>query len=293
MAGWRAEDYFEEPEIIQLCRAIELNDLAAMERIIKAGADVNAQGKGNMTPLLWAFPDNKLERFKLLLEHSANPNVITEDDFGTRGVFMAGTSVTHLATGTRFPGFCEAVFEHRGDPNLERQTRVLGHGDTPLFILINLPVSDRDKKIRLLIEKGADINHINPGLYSTPSIQAAANKQWDTLLMLLKAGANPKICPNKESTERLVHSVLVVGGNIDFHELWTADTRKEYEAVLDWLNSHGESIEEARADLQRWKSWKTDNGEYQQKMAAEVAERKVRQADAKLRDAPAPENAKP
>ena len=50
--GWRAEDYFTDPQVIALCRAIEANDLAEMERLVKAGADVNAQGKDKMTPLL-------------------------------------------------------------------------------------------------------------------------------------------------------------------------------------------------------------------------------------------------
>src|SRR5205809_270336 len=71
--GWKAENYFSDPQVIALCRAIEANDLAEIDRLVAAGADVNAQGKGKMTPLLWAYPDNKIERFKRLLDHGANP----------------------------------------------------------------------------------------------------------------------------------------------------------------------------------------------------------------------------
>src|SRR5689334_16940629 len=74
--NWKAEDYFVDPQVIALCRAIEANDLAEMDRLIAAGADVNGQGKGKMTPLLWALPDNKLARFERLLQHGADPNVI-------------------------------------------------------------------------------------------------------------------------------------------------------------------------------------------------------------------------
>jgi hypothetical protein len=49
--------------VIALCKATEANDIAEIDRLVAAGADVNAQGEGNMTPLLWAYPDNKLERF--------------------------------------------------------------------------------------------------------------------------------------------------------------------------------------------------------------------------------------
>jgi hypothetical protein len=82
---WKADDYFTDPQVIALCHAIEANDLDEIDRLVAAGANVNALGKGNMTPLLCAFPDNKLARFRRLLEHGANPNVVVESDFGTIG----------------------------------------------------------------------------------------------------------------------------------------------------------------------------------------------------------------
>src|SRR5690606_20794623 len=78
LAGWNAEDSFDDTQVIELCRAIERNDLAEMKRLIVEGADPSALGKQGMTPLLWAFPDRKIERFRLLLEHGADPNVIIE-----------------------------------------------------------------------------------------------------------------------------------------------------------------------------------------------------------------------
>jgi hypothetical protein len=123
--SWRAADYFDDPKVIALCRAIESNDIAEIDRLVAAGADVNAQGKGKMTPLLWAYPDNRLERFKRLLEHGANPNVAIESDFNTRGGMRAGDSVTYLACKTSFLGYFEAVFSHGGDPNLGTLTKPL------------------------------------------------------------------------------------------------------------------------------------------------------------------------
>ena len=57
--GWKAKDYFDDPQVIALCQAIEANDLKEIDRLVAAGANVNAKGKGNMTPLLWAYPDNQ------------------------------------------------------------------------------------------------------------------------------------------------------------------------------------------------------------------------------------------
>ena len=94
--GWKAEDYFNDPHVIALCKAIEANDIKEVNRVIAAGADVKAKGKDNMTPLMWAFPDSKLERFKCLLEHGADPNVAIKSDLNSHGAMLAGDSVTHM-----------------------------------------------------------------------------------------------------------------------------------------------------------------------------------------------------
>lgn len=134
-AGWKAKDFFDDPQVIALCHAIEADDLDGIDRLVAAGANVNAKGKDGMTPLFWAFPDNKLTRFTRLLEHGANPNVAIESDLGTHGGFEPGDSVTHLACRTKFPGYFEAVFAHGGDPNLVKNGPIY-KGDSPLFSVI-------------------------------------------------------------------------------------------------------------------------------------------------------------
>ncbi len=133
--GWKAEDYFDDPKVVALCHAIESNDIKEIDRLVADGANVNAKGKDNMTPLLWAFPDNKLDRFNLLLRHGADPNIAVEGDFNTRGAITPGDSVTILAAGTSFPGYFEAVFDQGGDPNLVCKSK-FRYRRTPLLILI-------------------------------------------------------------------------------------------------------------------------------------------------------------
>jgi uncharacterized protein len=271
---WVAADYFDDPQVIALCEAIERNDLDAMKRLIAEGADVNAQGKGKMSPLLWAFPDNKLERFKLLLENGADPNVIIESDFNTRGGMSAGDSVTHMVCKTAFSGYFEAVFKHGGDPNLER-TSILGSNDTPLFTVIQF-AGNKKAKIKQLIELGTNINHQNAN-GTTPTMLAVGwGGQYDIALMILKAGADHRIY-KPMSNSRLIHQVLAEERR---SPTWTPQQRADYEALLQWLIDHGESLEEANADRERWKSWSATTGEYRRKMDAEIAQRKAREARA-------------
>jgi hypothetical protein len=270
--GWKAEDYFDDPQVISLCRAIEANDVAEIDRLVAAGADVNAQGKGKMTPLLWAFPDNKLERFKRLLEHGANPNVVIESDFNTRGGMSAGDSVTHMACKTAFPGYFEAVFEHGGDPNLTENAII--SNETPLFTLIKGNAPNKKAKIKLLIDKGADLDHIDGGGL-TPTMTAVGwSGQYEIALMLLDAGADPTVyIPDNNS--KLVH---VVVKQQRLSEGWRPQQRAEYQKLVKWLEDHGESLEEARADIKRWASWIGTPAQKANLRRQEIAARKAREA---------------
>ncbi len=282
--GWVAEEYFDDPQVIALCKVIEANDLEEIDRLVAAGADVKAQGKGNMTPLLWALPDDNLPRFKRLLEHGADPNVIIQSDFNTRGGMRAGNSVTHMACKTTFPGYFEAVFEHGGDVNLVESGDSLVT-ETPIFKVIMWGVGDKMKKLRMLIDKGADLNYVSGG-GATPPVQAASwGGQFDITLMLLKAGADHMVYRPMSNT-RLVH--IVVGEARDSH-IWTPSQKAHYEKLVKWLEDHGESLDVARADIKRWRSWSITTGEHRRKLDAEIAERQQREAQEKkaTEDAPA------
>ncbi len=100
-----------------------------------------------MTPLLWAFPDNKIDRFKLLLENGASANVVVEDDFNTRHAIIPGDSVTILAARTAFPDQLGLVLEYGGNPNIvDRKWQ-----ETPLHEVIGSLASldVKQKKIEL------------------------------------------------------------------------------------------------------------------------------------------------
>lgn len=164
--GWNAEDYFDDPQVIALCEAIEENDLDEIERLVANGADVNAKGRCNMTPLLWALPDEKIERFTKLLELGADPNVLLTCDIKTLGPgFSSGSSVTHIVAKKERLEFFQAVFNHGGDPNLEGKGPLMNR-QTPLMIVVGEGGGRRDQKIRCLAELGADLNHVGFGGYT-------------------------------------------------------------------------------------------------------------------------------
>ena len=267
---WNAEDFFTDPKVRALCHAIQANDLKAIEQQIANGADVNTKGKGNMTPLLWAYPDNKPERFKLLLEHGADPNVIFESDFNTNmSGIRPGDSVTHMVCSTWFPKYFDYVFQHGGDPNLWNRDE----HNTPLFLLLLGPAKDKSRKIQRLIELGADVdankNNEHTGGFTPVMVATSGFGQYDLALQLLRAGADYKAYMTNIN-QKLIHIVVNEEGRMK-----TTKQKTDYEKLVKWLEDHGETIDKARDDLKRWRSWSRSSGEYRRNMDAEIAERKA------------------
>lgn len=243
--GWKAEKFFDDPQVIALCKAIEANDLDEIDRLVQAGADVNAKGKENMTPLLWSYPDNKLERFEKLLEHGADPNVKFEGRFGT-DYFNPGDSVTHIAAKTKFEGHLAAVLKHGGDPNLNGWIENL-----PLHLVISYAPNKRER-IRLLLDAGADIDGLS-GSDVTPVMKATTwGGQYSLALFLLESGADPAVRQNGNLQNYV--DILVSEEN-QRSKYWTPEQRADFLKLEKWLVDRGISVNDARDDLKRWEEW--------------------------------------
>jgi hypothetical protein len=272
-SAWKAEDFFSDPKVIGLCRAIEAEDITKIKEWIAAGADVNARGKDNMTPLLWAFPDNKLARFRILLEHGADPNVKFSGNFGVPRGFVRGDSVTSMAAKTVFPGYFEAVMMHGGDPNIED---FLGY--PLLHQIIEAPITDEEafRRVRDAIDTGADIARFGES-GKTAAMCAAAFPRPRLVLMMLEKGIDASAY-DEHDRQRLVHYTLT--GIEYLHESQT-DKARDCEKLLTWLKDHGEDIEEARADLARWATYKGTPAMIKDLYDRDIQARKEREAAAK------------
>ncbi len=241
--NWQAEDYFDDPQVIALCDAIEANDLPEMDRLIAAGADVNAIGKDNMTPLLWAFPDNKLDRFTKLLEAGADPNVVVTSYFDSKGI-MPDDSVMTLAAGTNFEGYLKAVLKHGGDPNLEGRL-----GRLPLHCVMTSGPNP-EERIKMLLKAGADINGVGEA-GDPPIIRAAGYGNFPLAIFLLEQGADPRV---RDAHLSNIADTLVIR-EMNNSKRWPPSVRADFFRLEQWLLDHNISVKNARADFTRWKAW--------------------------------------
>jgi hypothetical protein len=143
-----------------------------------------------------------------------------------------------------------------------------------LFTLIKGSALNKKAKVKLLIDNGAKLNHVG-GNGLTPTMTAVGwGGQYDMALMLLKAGADHTVyIPDNNS--KLIH---VVVKQERLSESWTPQQRADYQKLVEWLEDHGESVQEARADMKRWASWSGTPAQKAKLRRREIAAREAREA---------------
>ena len=257
---WKAEEFFDDPKVIALCKAIEAKNLNEIDRLVADGADVNTRGKGNMTPLLWAFPENKPEVFKRILEHGADPNVVITSHIPPPGPYgiEPGDSVLSFAAGIIYPNYFKYVMQHGGNPNLLDK-----EGRSPLISVLSSsrPKKDKKEEIQILIDAGADLDYKNKENHTALST-AVSNGCYSNALQLLEAGASFNLLYSFEDNGNTIiyaHSATIVHSIMrQSDERWSVGTNQtpeqenEYMKLIEWLNANGADIEGAKEDIEAY-----------------------------------------
>ena len=186
--------------------AIRNNDLARLEGLIKAGADVNTRDNHGETPLMYAAYAGSLEGMKLLLKDGAS--VDTQSQSGATALIWSATDLgkvrllidhganVNLATKRRRTALLVAAMS---DPSAEIVKLLIEKGADPKAVdflkttaLRAATLGDDTETIRILIDAGVDVNAADlPGI--SPLMMAAGwNGNKSAVEMLLAKGANAK-----------------------------------------------------------------------------------------------------
>jgi len=241
--GLEARNFFADPDVLRLCRVIEDNDLFELRGLIDAGVDVNARGKDNVTPLLWAYPDNKPERFELLLAAGADPNVKLTGNLGVRAAFRPGESVTSKSAKSFFPKHFDLVMQYGGDPNITNE-----HGDPLLHQAIFFGAGDVHQRVRKLIECGADVNALDSAGWPPTITAIGAFQQYDVVMLLLDLGCDHTTF-QQGTRRKLIHAVTARENRLKYH---SPEEQASHQRLLQRLIDLGEDAEAARQDNARW-----------------------------------------
>ncbi len=166
--------YFEDPQVIELCRAVINGDIPKVDALLASGAKVNARGKDGMTPLLFSMAGFDKAGIKRLMEHGADPNLQMDN----KDSFM------RFAARANDSDYLIIAFALGGDPNLK--------GKMERTLLFETAMENNEnvlESLKLLLKNGADINAIDRSMENA-AMAAAGISQYEPALFLLERGAD-------------------------------------------------------------------------------------------------------
>ena len=160
-----------------LMRALVAGDLAAADRAIEAGADLNFSGRDGLTPAIWYVRLEKevsLPVLQFMFERGAQPNLQS----------TAGYSMMYFAAARADVAILDAVVGAGGDPNLANPANhVTGY---PIFNVIASSNMDNLPALNFLIEHGAELR-VRSGSRVTPLMFAVMMAQFDLAVAIVNS----------------------------------------------------------------------------------------------------------
>ena len=235
---WKADDYFDDPKVISLCKAMETEDLETIDKLIAEGVDVNAKGKKGMQPILWAYPAGE-KVFEKILAAGGDPNFegADPDNYGAkRGCGFYGVTLLYTATmDYRYEpaqkNYLALLLRYGADPEAKKGRAIF----TSLGIR-----HDNDESIQQFIDAGINLN-FTQGNGSYLVTQAVTCCRYKDLMILLEAGAEYR-------TNTLVgynlHNLLYeYPTNPMVKKEERKKAKEEYDQCIAWLEAHGVSFD--------------------------------------------------
>jgi hypothetical protein len=170
LGGVNAKQAFDDPLTGEMVyQAVKGHD-ARVAALIDQGADVNAVGRDEATPLLWVLASGHLDTAELLLRKGADPNYRMRSGASLLAMAAGGDSVRRL----------RLLLDYGGNPNARAQ---FGRP-----ITIHAVRQFRLDNLKLLIDRGADVNAHTPDGESSAATCAAAFNQFSMVEYLLGKG---------------------------------------------------------------------------------------------------------
>jgi len=171
------EVFGAETPALALADAAGRGDAKEIKRLVAAGANVNAVGQHNITPLWWAAWRENYEGFAALLDNGANPNVQRAE----------GYPIMHLIADMKDARLLAAALKHGGDPNL----RDSQSSETPLFPAVQ---NDRKSQIAMFLAAKADVNaQVTISGETLPMVAIGARADYELVYRLFESGADPAL----------------------------------------------------------------------------------------------------
>lgn len=241
--GWSPDGFFTSPNELRICRLISSGDMDRLAALLDSGVELNTPGKFGFTVLYWAYVEDDMEAFELLLKHGADPDRRLTETFRWSSdgpvdsskepqlshylPFPKGDSILFTSLWHSRHNYCFAALPYsaKGE-QFSRGSETLMHR----FLQYGLGY---ESGLKQLIDAGVDLNARGQfGL--TPSFMAL-NTSPSLCLQLLEAGADPRIkAPSGNDLADTLERRLT--------HLRPGERADAYEPLIKWLEANYREI---------------------------------------------------
>lgn len=186
--AWRTSDFFMDATTARLAEAVAEGDQAAIDALVRDGADVNAKGKDGIPLLVWAIAKDSVAGFEALIRHGADLTSPVRDPALAK-TNEATDRVIQLAVASSDPKFLRAAIDSGFDPDF------VSDEETKESLLFDAVKHHSEAAVRLLLDANANINHVNAT--GSTAVRFANNVSYYKMVAyLLERGVDPTI-PDK------------------------------------------------------------------------------------------------
>ena len=186
--AWRPVDFFTDAVTARLAEAVAEGDQAAIDALVRDGADVNAKGKDGIPLLVWAIAKDSVAGFEALIRHGADLTSPVRDPALAKKNETTDR-VIQLAVASSDPKFLRAAIDSGFDPNF------VSDEETKESLLFDAVKHHSEAAVRLLLDANANVNHVNAT--GSTAVRFANNVSYYKMVAyLLERGIDPTI-PDK------------------------------------------------------------------------------------------------
>lgn len=225
---WLPRDFFQTEENLRIAKAISSFDPGQLEESLADNPDLNSPGRYGFTLLFWAFAEDNLDAFRVLLEHGADPDLQIVEYCPARYhiVFGEGSTVLISSVWSQRHEYCLAALPYSKNPNLPGPNGQ----NVLLYYLSTLLGLGNPQHLQVMIDCGVDVN-MQDALGYTPLLWAV-RKSPNLCLPLLKAGADPSLRDNEGKDVVDVIEAEMGRGHPSYR------SAEELAGAIAWLNKH-------------------------------------------------------
>lgn len=213
--GPDASKIFDTPHGVELAAAIAAGDASRIRDLVRSGARLSETGKDGVTLLQWAMLRDQPRVLKLLLDLGADP---LQDGY-------RGQTALHMAAMAKQKAYLKILLENGASPDV-RDSR------TEAPVLAEALMSGNRAGVALLLAHGADPD-LADRMGNTPLHVAAKINDYDSMLVLLKAGADPTL---RNTSDKSFAAYFAIHPK---ESIMSGEAKAARIAIQDWLVRNG------------------------------------------------------